>query len=97
MGIEKITNFLQISDRIASSGQPEEHQFKNIADANYQVIINLAMPDSDNAAPEEGNIVTANKMTYAHIPVPFDAPNVNHLRMFIKIPSPFSKQRVLVH
>jgi hypothetical protein len=37
-------------------------------------VINLAMPNSENAIPEEGYIVTARSMTYVHIPVPFDAP-----------------------
>jgi protein tyrosine phosphatase (PTP) superfamily phosphohydrolase (DUF442 family) len=43
MGIENIINYILVSDRIASSGQPDEHQFKYIAEANYKVVINLAM------------------------------------------------------
>ncbi len=97
MCIEDITNYIQVSDRIASSGQPNDHQFKNIADAKYQVVINLAMPNSDNAIPEEGNIVTAHKMAYVHIPVPFDAPNVDHLRKFIKVMAAFSDEKVWAH
>lgn len=97
MAIEDITNYILVSDRIASSGQPEEHQFKNIAEANYQVVINLAMPNSENAIPEEGNIVTARKMSYVHIPVPFDAPNVEHLRMFLGVMDAFSDRNVWVH
>lgn len=97
MSIAEITNFIQVSERIASSGQPEEHQFKLIANENYQLVINLAMPNSENAIPEEGNIVTAYKMSYVHIPVPFDAPNVAHLRQFIKIMSSFSDEKVWVH
>lgn len=97
MHLEIITNYLQISDQIATSGQPEDHQFKYIAAANYQVVINLAMPNSDNAIPEEGNIVTAHKMTYVHIPVPFDAPSTTHLKNFIGVMKTFSAQRVWVH
>ena len=63
VAIENITNYIRISDRIASSGQPEEQQFKDIAQAGFQVVINLAMPNSDNAIPEEGYIVTARKMS----------------------------------
>jgi len=85
MTIEAITNYIQISDRLASSGQPEEHQFRYIAKAKYRMIINLAMPNSENAIPEEGYIVAALKMTYVHIPVPFEAPNVDHLSNGSKI------------
>ena len=97
MCIKDIKNYLQISERIASSGQPEENQFKSIANAKYDVVVNLAMPNSENALPEEGNVVTANKMVYVHIPVPFDAPDIIHLKQFISIMKAFSEQRVWVH
>jgi len=97
MPIEAITNYIQVSDRLASSGQPEEHQFRYIAKAKYRLIINLAMPNSENAIPEEGYIVAALRMTYVHIPVPFEAPNVDHLKAFIRVMTAFSDQRVWVH
>ena len=97
MSTEQIVNFIQVSERIASSGQPEEHQFKFIAKANYQVVINLAMPNSEHAIPEEGNIVTAHRMTYVHIPVPFHEPTIDHLRKFLKIMTALSDHKVWVH
>ena len=92
-----IKNYIKVSERIASSGQPNREQFKSIAEEKYQVVINLAMPNSDNAIPEEGNIVAALEMIYVHIPVPFDAPNVNHLHTFIKVMDAFTNQKVWVH
>ncbi len=97
MNIEAITHYRKVSERIAASGQPEEPQFKNIANAGFQVVINLAMPNSENAIPEEGNIVTARKMTYVHIPVPFDSPTAAHLKTFINTMAAFSEQKVWVH
>lgn len=97
MSVEQITNYLRISDRIASSGQPEEHQFKSIAASGYRVVINLAMPNSDNAIPEEGYEVSARNMTYVHIPVPFDDPQPGHLRQFLGIMTAFSDRKVWVH
>ena len=97
MSIEDIRNYIQVSDRIASSGQPEDHQFKDIAEALYEAVINLAMPNSENAIPEEGNIVTSLNMMYVHIPVPFDAPDVFHLRDFIKMMDALSHRKVWVH
>ena len=41
LSIEAITNYIQVSDRIASSGQPEDHQFKSIARAGCKAVINL--------------------------------------------------------
>jgi protein tyrosine phosphatase (PTP) superfamily phosphohydrolase (DUF442 family) len=97
MGIEDIRNYIQVSDRIASSGQPEDYQFKDIAEAGYEVVINLAMHNSENAIPEEGNIVTSLNMTYIHLPVPFDAPDVSHLRDFIQVMGALSHRKVWAH
>ena len=97
MNLAHILNYRRISDRIASSGQPEEHQFKYIAAAGYRAVINLAMPNSDNAIPEEGNIVTALQLLYVHIPVPFDAPGRFHLRTFFGVMEAFRDHRVWLH
>ena len=41
--LEDIFNYLQISDLIATSGQPTESQIAAIKEAGYQVLINLAL------------------------------------------------------
>jgi len=97
MTIKAITNYIQASDQLASSGQPDKHQFRYIAKAKYQLIVNLAMPNSENTIPEEGYIVAALKIVYVHIPVPFETPNVDHLKAFIRVMTAFSDHRVWVH
>ena len=97
MSIEDITNYKAVSETLASSGQPEEMQFKEIAEAGFEVVINLAMPNSDNAIPEEGYIVTARKMVYVHIPVPFEAPTAEHLRSFIVLLEALKGKKCWVH
>lgn len=97
MNLEHILNYRWISDRLASSGQPEEHQFKYIAAAGYRAVINLAMPDFAKAIPEEGNIVTALKMLYVHIPVPYEAPERFHLQAFFGVMEAFREHRVWIH
>jgi len=97
MSIESIKNYLDVSDRIASSGQPDEVQFRDISQAGYDVVINLAMPNSGDAIPEEGNIVTALQMMYVHIPVPFDAPEIKHLRSFLGIMDALSDKKIWIH
>lgn len=82
---------------MTSSGQPTESQFKDIANAGFEVVMNLAMPNSENAIPEEGSIVTARKMTYIHIPVVFDAPTANDLRLFIGFMEALKDKKRWVH
>ncbi|MDD5052872.1 MAG: protein tyrosine phosphatase family protein [Sulfuricurvum sp.] len=95
--LETILNYMQITENIASSGQPNEPEFAAIADAGYDVIINLAMPNSENVIHSEGHFVTVNNMIYIHIPVPFDAPKFFHLKSFIKIMETFADKKVWVH
>ncbi|MET0106548.1 MAG: protein tyrosine phosphatase family protein [Sedimenticola sp.] len=97
MSIEDITNYKAVSETLASSGQPEEMQFKDIAQAGFEVVINLAMPNSDNAIPEEGYIVTARKMMYVHLPVPFEAPTVEHLKSFFALLEALEGKKCWVH
>ena len=97
MTVENITNYLRVTDRISSSGQPQENEFRAISSAGFAAIINLAMPDSDNAIPEEGSIVTELGMSCHHIPVPFDAPKSNHLKQFFGLMDSLQGQKVWVH
>jgi protein tyrosine phosphatase (PTP) superfamily phosphohydrolase (DUF442 family) len=97
MAVEDIRNYVLVSNRIASSGQPNELQFNDIAEAGYQAVINLAMPDAENAIPEEGNIVSSLNMAYVQLPVPFNAPNLEHLKMFVGIMEALSDKKVWVH
>ena len=41
--LKSIYNFLQISNLIATSGQPKEEQFSAIKNSGYQVLINLGL------------------------------------------------------
>ncbi|MGH1470798.1 MAG: protein tyrosine phosphatase family protein [Cellvibrionaceae bacterium] len=83
--MKNITNFYQITDCIGTSGQPTEEQFILIQKNKYQSVINLAMPDSDDAIQNESQLVTQLGMNYFHIPVPFDAPTENHLQLFCEL------------
>jgi protein tyrosine phosphatase (PTP) superfamily phosphohydrolase (DUF442 family) len=97
MTIDDILNTIQITDIMATSGQPTPEQFQLIANAGYRNVINLAMPDSTNALPDEGGFVSEAGMNYFHIPVPFDAPDKTHLELFFKIMKALEGEKVWVH
>ena len=92
-----IRNFIQMTEAIGTSGQPTVEQFDEIAKAGYSSVVNLAMPDSDDAIADEGNIVTSLGMKYVHIPVPFDNPTKEHLREFIRVMRAMDGEKVWVH
>ena len=56
--IEDIVNFLQVSDRLTTAGQPTVEQYPAIAAAGYEVVINLALTDSPNAVVDEGSLAS---------------------------------------
>ncbi len=92
-----ILNTIVINERISTSGQPSPNQFEEISDAGFTSVINLAMPDSTNALPDEGGFVSEAGMNYFHIPVPFEAPTRAHLSLFLKMMKALEKDKVWVH
>jgi protein tyrosine phosphatase (PTP) superfamily phosphohydrolase (DUF442 family) len=97
VSIENILNTILINKNISTSGQPSPNQFAGIAEAGFTSVINLAMPDSTNALPDEGGFVSEAGMNYFHIPVPFEAPTRAHLSLFLKLMKALEKEKVWVH
>lgn len=94
-----IYNYYPMPDGLGSSGQPTSTQFADIRAAGFDVVLNLAMPTSDNALAEEGRLVSETGMTYVHIPVPWEAPNSEHLKQFFAVLDAMrtQEQQVWVH
>ena len=95
--LSEIYQFRPVDDRLATSGQPTEAQFTEIRDAGFEVIVNLALPTSDNAIKSEGSIVTGLGMIYVHIPVDFTAPNSNDFNSFCGAMDAFTGKKIFVH
>ncbi len=95
--LNEIFNYVQLTDRVGTSGQPTADQFADIAAAGYKAVINLAMPDSTDALDNEGSLVSAQGMDYIHIPVPWEAPSADHLRRFFGAMHCYAGERVWVH
>jgi protein tyrosine phosphatase (PTP) superfamily phosphohydrolase (DUF442 family) len=97
MAIADVLNFVQLTPRIATSGQPSADQLGDIAAAGYQAVINLALPTSDNALADEAGHVTGLRLAYFQIPVLFDAPRVDELRTFVGLMRVLEDRPVWVH
>jgi len=96
--MESILNYCQLTDLIATSGQPGEDQFALIANAGYETVVNLAMPAKvENTVFNEGSIVAGLGMNYFYIPVPWESPELKHLRLFTTILDALKGQKVWVH
>ena len=95
--LSTIYKFRIVGGRLGTAGQPSVDQFQAIREAGFDVVINLALPTSDNALAEEGKIVTGLGMSYVHIPVNFQAPTAQDFRTFCGVMGAFDDRRVFVH
>ena len=95
--LNSIHNFIQISENLGTSGQPNPEAFQDIAQAGYQVVINLAPSDANRSLPNEGEIVAANGMQYVHIPVIWNNPKLEDWETFAKTMAAHQDKKVFVH
>jgi protein tyrosine phosphatase (PTP) superfamily phosphohydrolase (DUF442 family) len=95
--LENITNFLVINDNLGTAGMPEPEQIKDIANAGYQLVINLALDESPGAILDEGEILAGHGIAYVHIPVIWENPDLASLKKFFKTMDEYRSRKVLVH
>ena len=95
--IADISNFLQLSNRIATAGQPTIEQYPAIAAAGYQVVINLALTDSPSVLADEFAIASNLGLEYIQIPVIWTEPTLADFQAFMNIMDKYSAHKVFVH
>jgi protein tyrosine phosphatase (PTP) superfamily phosphohydrolase (DUF442 family) len=95
--LSEIHSFRAIGDKLGTGGQPTQEQFRTVHEAGFEVVINLALPTSDNALANEGSVVTDLGMSYVHIPVDFKAPTSRDFQAFCGVLEAFDERRVFVH
>lgn len=95
--LEAIRAFAKISDQVGTSGQPTIEQFVDIKSAGYELVVNLALPTSTNALPDEAEIVTSLGMEYIHIPVDWETPQVDDALRFFEVMQANQNKQVFVH
>jgi protein tyrosine phosphatase (PTP) superfamily phosphohydrolase (DUF442 family) len=95
--LESIYNFLPLSDRIATGGQPTIEQYPAIAAAGYRVVINLALNDSPHALADEAAIASNLGLEYIQIPVEWSAPTLTNFQDFMSVMDAHTQQKIFVH
>jgi uncharacterized protein (TIGR01244 family) len=95
--IAQIHNFLELSDTVATAGQPTADEISAIGAAGYRVVINLALPSSTNALPHEQALVEAQGMTYIHLPVVWEEPTLADVQQFFSAMQAHKETPVFVH
>jgi protein tyrosine phosphatase (PTP) superfamily phosphohydrolase (DUF442 family) len=95
--MREIKNFLQISDRLACAGQPDESQLATIADHGFEVVINLGLSDGKYALRDEAASLAALGLQYYHIPVQFESPQLAEWKSFMETMKQHQAKTTFVH
>jgi protein tyrosine phosphatase (PTP) superfamily phosphohydrolase (DUF442 family) len=95
--LNDIFNFIQLDDRVATSGQPTEAQFGLVKEAGYSTVINLAPKSHENALGNEDEILESMGIRYIHLPVVFTNPTRDDFECFIGALESCDDDRVWVH
>jgi protein tyrosine phosphatase (PTP) superfamily phosphohydrolase (DUF442 family) len=94
--MHQVRNYIPLG-RIGTAGQPAAEQFAPIKAAGYQVVVNLALPDSPDALPNEAELVADQGMVYEHIPVIWESPTPRDLERFFAVMESHREANVFVH
>ena len=92
-----ITNFVALTDLIGTAGQPRADQYPAVREEGYEVVINLATPDSKGAIPNESEVVTAMGLSYFQIPVVWQEPTLVDFELFTGLMHSVVERKTFAH
>jgi protein tyrosine phosphatase (PTP) superfamily phosphohydrolase (DUF442 family) len=95
--ISGIRDYIQLTERIATAGQPTEGELAAVAQAGYEVVINLDQRVSEYALDDEGGLVRSLGMEYVHIPVVWENPTGTDLDRFCEVMEARRDKKLFVH
>jgi len=83
LALEDITAFIRLDDGTGLSGMPTADQCREVKEAGYQRVVNLAPEDSPSALPAEAALWADLCLDYTNIPVAWSNPTRADLDRFI--------------
>ncbi|MBI5936134.1 MAG: protein tyrosine phosphatase family protein [Chloroflexi bacterium] len=95
--MKEIFNYLQLTEKLSSSGMPTPEQLREIAAADVKFVVNLATPKSEGWMPEEGDVFQSLGVDYLSIRVDWENPTAQDLARFLDAMAAHEGQRVHVH
>jgi protein tyrosine phosphatase (PTP) superfamily phosphohydrolase (DUF442 family) len=90
-------NFVTWRDGLHSSAQPSADWLAQVRDKGYDIVVNLAPPQSHGSLREEGGIVGSKGVAYVNIPVDFAKPTAEDFRLFSEVMKAAKGRKVYVH
>ena len=97
MSTDEIYNYLKVSDRLITGGQPTAEQLHDAAAEGFTAVINLATTNPPYSLGGEGELVESLGLAYVHIPVDWNNPTDADFAAFETAMNRLSDEKVLIH
>ena len=97
MNINKAYNFKTVNECVTCSGTLKGVNLLSLAEAGYEVVINLLPDENEYAVKDERIIVEGQGLRYEYIPVDWDNPQQSDFESFEKILESCKEQKVHIH
>lgn len=90
-------NFISWRAGLSSSAQASRPYLEQAAQLKYEVVINLAPPQSWGSIENEGALIGKQGLAYVNIPVDFERPALRDFELFSGMMKASAGKNVLVH
>lgn len=90
-------NVVPIRPTLVTSGQPGREALMRLGAEGIQAVIYLAPSNVPDAVRDEAALLRAQGIEFVHIPIPFDAPDEQHLARLSEQLKRLAERKVLVH
>ncbi|WP_394779716.1 protein tyrosine phosphatase family protein [Undibacterium sp.] len=95
--IKQPDNFVAWRTGLSSAAQPSRKYLEQAAQLKYDVVINLAPPESWGSLENEGALIGKQGLAYVNIPVSFEKPRAEDFELFSGMLKAAEGKNVLVH
>lgn len=95
--LDSILNWRQLSERLATGGQPSEDDLVAVAENGYELVVNLGLTDAPYALEDEQGLVQALGLEYVHLPVSWEQPEARALEHFFELMAAIGQRRAFIH
>ena len=86
-----------VSPQLVTAGQPTRESLQKLKEEGFTAVIYLAPGNTADAVAEEAEILKAQGIEFVHVPIPWPAPEAQHLQATAEAMSRLKGQKVLIH
>jgi protein tyrosine phosphatase (PTP) superfamily phosphohydrolase (DUF442 family) len=92
-----LDNMVIWRDGFVSSAQPGKDYLKDLGQQGFDMVVNLAPPQSMGSIDVEGALVGSQGVRYVNIPVDFKKPTADDFKFFSDVMKAGAGKKILVH